>query len=57
MSIQTPTESFPSTAILQLFPAQGEWRDGDYFSLPGNRCVELVDGFVEVLPTPSLQHQ
>jgi len=57
MSVRLPVEPSSSTAILQLFPSQGEWRDGDYFSLPGNRFVELVDGFVEVLPMPSLQHQ
>lgn len=47
----------PSTVILDLFPRQGEWRDGDYFSLPGNRMIELVRANVEVLPTPSLLHQ
>lgn len=57
MSVHFPLEPSPSTTILQLFPFQGEWQDGDYFSLPGNRLVELVDGFVEVLPMPSLQHQ
>ncbi len=57
MSVHVPADPSPSTDILQLFPSQGEWRDGDYFSLPGNRFVELVNGFVEVLPMPSLQHQ
>lgn len=57
MSVHFPLEPSPSTTILQLFPSQGEWQDGDYFSLPGNRLVELVDGFVDVLPMPSLQHQ
>jgi Uma2 family endonuclease len=57
MSIHTPIDPLPTTSILQLFPSQGEWQDGDYFSLPGNRLVEMVDGFVEVLPMPSLQHQ
>ncbi len=47
----------PSTAILELFPRQGEWRDGDYFALPGNRMVELVRGHVEVLAVPSMLHQ
>ena len=47
----------PSTAILELFPLQGDWRDGDYFALPGNRLVELVRGHVEVLPVPSMLHQ
>ncbi len=50
MSIVNATHDDASVAILELFPRQGEWRDGDYFSLPGNRMVELVHGHVEVLP-------
>ena len=50
-------EVVSSSAILQLFPVQGEWREGDYFSLPGNRLVELVRGCIEVLPMPSMLHQ
>ncbi len=57
MSIVNATNDDASAAILELFPRQGEWRDGDYFSLPGNRMVELVNGHVEVLPVPSLLHQ
>lgn len=57
MSIVNAPNDDASVAILELFPRQGEWRDGDYFSLPGNRMVELVDGNVEVLPVPSLLHQ
>jgi Uma2 family endonuclease len=57
MSIVNVTNDDASVAILELFPRQGEWRDGDYFSLPGNRLVELVNGHVEVLPLPSLLHQ
>lgn len=47
----------PSTEILSLFPKQGEWQEGDYFALPGNRIVELVQGHIEVPPVPSLLHQ
>ena len=54
MSIVNATNDDASVAILELFPRQGEWRDGDYFSLPSNRMVELVNGHVEVLPVPSL---
>ena len=50
-------QASPSNAILDLFPRQGEWRDGDYFALPGNRIVELIRGHVEVLPVPSMLHQ
>ena len=51
------TSNQPSTEILKLFPHQGEWQDGDYFSLPSNRIVELVRGQVEVQSAPSLLHQ
>ena len=47
----------PSIAILDLFPRQGEWRDGDYLALPRNRMVELVCGRVDVLSVPSMLHQ
>jgi len=57
MSIIDATNEDASVAILELFPRQGEWREGDYFSLPGNHLVELVNGHVEVLPVPSLLHQ
>ena len=57
MSIANANTDNASVAILELFPRQGQWRDGDYFALPGNRIVELVRGHVEVLPVPSLLHQ
>lgn len=57
MSIADVTNADSSIGILELFPRQGEWREGDYFSLPGNRMVELLDGYVEILPVPSLLHQ
>ena len=57
MSIASVPNADASIAILELFPRQGEWREGDYFSLPGNRMMELVDGHVEILPVPSLLHQ
>ena len=57
MAIGDASSNLPSMEILDLFPSQGEWQDGDYFSLPGNRIVELVKGHVEVLAVPSLLHQ
>ena len=57
MAIGRLSDSEQSTAILDLFPCQGDWRDGEYFSLPGNRMVELVRGRVEVLSVPSMLHQ
>ena len=57
MSSGNVTTDDASVAILELFPHQGQWQDGDYFALPGNRIVELIHGHVEVLPVPSLLHQ
>jgi Uma2 family endonuclease len=50
----------PPWAIARLFPVQGEWTEDDYFALEGesgNKMIELVDGFIEVLPMPDLYHQ
>lgn len=40
-------------------PAQGQWEDEAYLKLTDhiNRLVELSDGFVELLPMPSREHQ
>jgi Uma2 family endonuclease len=50
-------EPEPAWEIARLFPAQGYWSEEDFFALDTNRLVELSDGFIEVLPTPTLQHQ
>lgn len=44
---------FPSDA----FPVQGEWSEADYFRLEADRFIELVNGCIEILPTPTLFHQ
>ena len=40
-------------------PAPGQWEDEAYLKLTdhSNRLVELTDGFVELLPMPSREHQ
>jgi Uma2 family endonuclease len=43
--------------VARLFPAQGTWTEGEYLDLPGNRLVELSNGFLEVLPMPTTSHQ
>jgi Uma2 family endonuclease len=40
-----------------LFPNQGHWTEEEYLALDTNRLVELVDGFLEVLPMPMVFHQ
>jgi Uma2 family endonuclease len=50
-------EPEPAWEIAQLFPAQGCWSEEDYFALDTNRLVEFSDGFIEVLPMPTMAHQ
>ena len=51
----------PAWEVAGLLPGQGDWTDEDYLWLSGRpgaaRFVELVDGRVEVLPTPTEEHQ
>ena len=46
-------------AVLELLPQQGAWSDADYLWLTdhSNRLVELTDGYLEVLPMPTDEHQ
>jgi Uma2 family endonuclease len=43
----------------ELLPSQGRWSEEEYLVLTGhrNRLVEFTDGFLEVLPMPTDQHQ
>jgi Uma2 family endonuclease len=52
-----PAKGEPAWEVAYLFPAQGTWTETDYLDLPGNRLVELSDGFLEVLPMPTMSHQ
>lgn len=49
----------PTWELTTFFPLQGEWTEAAYLELEskGGRLVELVDGFLEVLPMPTLFHQ
>jgi Uma2 family endonuclease len=52
----------PTWDVAALFPAQGTWRESDYFALEGFRdgvhpLLELVNGHLEVLPMPTELHQ
>ena len=46
-------------AVLDLLPQQGDWSEEDYLWLTdhSNRLIELTDGYLEVLPTPTDEHQ
>jgi Uma2 family endonuclease len=47
----------PTWDIAQLFPLQGTWSVEEYLALDTNRLTEFTNGFLEVLPMPSLAHQ
>jgi len=45
--------------ILEVLPLQGEWSEEHYLWLTDNtnRLIELNDGYLEVLPMPTDEHQ
>ncbi|MEO8498571.1 MAG: Uma2 family endonuclease [Planctomycetota bacterium] len=47
----------PVWDLATFFPAQGSWTERDYLALDTNRLIELTDGYLEVLPMPTLLHQ
>ena len=49
--------SQPAWQVARLFPDQGHWTEADYFELHQNKMVEMVDGYLEVLPMPTWLHQ
>jgi Uma2 family endonuclease len=65
MSASTqPTSELSSTlpwkdVLEDLLPRQGEWSEEEYLVLTEhrNRLVEFTDGFLEVLPMPTDEHQ
>jgi Uma2 family endonuclease len=47
-----------SSAVLELLPAPGEWTEEDYYPLSERgRLVELSDGNIEVIESPTYFHQ
>ena len=46
----------PAWQIATLFPNQGVWDEGDYLALTTNHLVEFSDGYIEVLPMPTMSH-
>src|SRR5215213_11471590 len=45
--------------ILDLYPRQGQWTEEDYLDLTDHaqHLIEFTDGYVEVLPMPTDNHQ
>ena len=57
---QFTSEPEPVWDLATLYPGQGAWDEWDYLELireGNNRLVELTDGYVEVLPMPTNEHQ
>jgi Uma2 family endonuclease len=52
---RTARRGEPVWDIARFYPLQGDWTEEDYLQFEhssGNQLVELVDGFIEVLPLP-----
>lgn len=47
----------PAWRVALFYPQQGGWTETDYLELEGGPLVEYDDGFVEVLDTPTKEHQ
>jgi len=47
----------PVWEIAQLFPAQGQWSEEDYWELDTNHLIEYSHGYIEVLGMPTELHQ
>jgi Uma2 family endonuclease len=56
-TIQGQSELEPAWDVARLFPPQGTWSEEEYLALNTNRLVEFVDGYIEVLPMPTMMHQ
>lgn len=54
-----PVLGEPAWDIARLYPGQGYWDERDYLDLAtkSNQLVEYSDGFIEVLPMPTIEHQ
>ncbi len=48
----------PVWALAAYLPRQGDWSEEAYLAFHGEQSrIELVDGFIEVLPVPTDRHQ
>lgn len=52
-----PKRGEPVWDLALMFPFQGGWTVEDYLALDTGLLVEYTDGFIRVLPMPSLLHQ
>jgi Uma2 family endonuclease len=58
MSTMTTTDELHHV-LLELLPPQGGWTEEEYLWLTDdtNRLIEFTDGYIEVLPMPTDEHQ
>ena len=47
----------PVWELAHLFPYQGAWSEEEYLALDTNHLVEYSQGYLEVLPMPTIPHQ
>jgi Uma2 family endonuclease len=47
----------PVWELARMYPPQGSWSEDAYLALDAGRLIEYNDGFLEVLPMPTLAHQ
>lgn len=47
----------PVWELAHLFPYQGYWTEEEYLALNTNHLIEYSNGFLEVLPMPTMAHQ
>ncbi len=54
-----PNQAQLDDLLLRVLPEQGQWSDEDYLWLTDhtNQLIEITDGFLEVLPVPTDEHQ
>ena len=58
-SIVSATQEQLDDIVLALLPRQGQWSQEEYLWLTEqtNRLLEFTDGYIEVLPMPTDEHQ
>jgi Uma2 family endonuclease len=52
-----PKAGEPVWELARLFPAQGAWSEEAYLALDTGQLIEYTDGYLEILPMPTLTHQ
>jgi Uma2 family endonuclease len=59
LSTVTATQEQVDALLRELLPAQGEWGEAAYLWLTDHstRLIEFTDGYLEVLPMPTDEHQ